>query len=168
MKTFTKVNAEELNENFIDLIGNKWMLVTAKDGEKVNTMTASWGGVGELWNKNVTFTFIRPTRYTYEFVEQGNLFTLSFFDEEYREKLAYLGKVSGRDEDKIGKMGLTVVKDGDISYFDEAKYVLVCRKLYKDDIEMENFTDKDFGEKIYAEGNLHRMYVSEILYALKS
>ena len=64
-------------------------------------------------------------------------------------------------------MGLTVVNDGDISYFDEAKYVLVCKKLYKDDIEMENFTDIPFGEKIYAEGNLHRMYIGEILYALK-
>ena len=167
MKTFTKVSAEEINENFIDLIGNKWMLVTASDGEKVNTMTASWGGVGELWNKNVIFTFIRPTRYTYEFVEKSDYYTLSFFDEEYKEKLAYLGKVSGRDEDKIGKMGLTVVNDGDVSYFDEAKYVLVCRKLYKDDIEMDNFTDMPFGEKIYAEGNLHRMYIGEILYALK-
>lgn len=167
MKSFEKVSAEELNENFIDLIGNKWMLITASDGEKVNTMTASWGGVGELWNKNVSFSFIRPTRYTYEFVEKSDYYTLCFFDEEYREKLAYLGKVSGRDEDKISKMGLTVVKDGDISYFDEAKYVLVCRKLYKDDIEMENFTDMSFGEKIYAEGNLHRMYVGEILYALK-
>ncbi len=167
MKSFEKVSAEELNENFIDLIGNKWMLITASDGEKANTMTASWGGVGELWNKNVSFSFIRPTRYTYEFVEKSDYYTLCFFDEEYREKLAYLGKVSGRDEDKISKMGLTVVKDGDISYFDEAKYVLVCRKLYKDDIEMENFTDMSFGEKIYTEGNLHRMYVGEILYALK-
>jgi flavin reductase (DIM6/NTAB) family NADH-FMN oxidoreductase RutF len=168
MKEFKKISAEELNENFIDLIGNKWMLITASKDDKVNTMTASWGGVGELWNKNVAFTFIRPTRYTYEFVENNELCTLSFFDEEYREKLAYLGKVSGRDEDKIGKMGLTVVKDGDISYFEEAKYVLVCRKLYKDDIEMENFTDMPFGEKIYEGGNLHRMYINEILYALKS
>ena len=167
MKSFEKVSAEELNENFIDLIGNKWMLITASDGERVNTMTASWGGVGELWNKNVSFSFIRPTRYTYEFVEKSDYYTLCFFDEEYREKLAYLGKVSGRDEDKISKMGLTVVKDGEISYFDEAKYVLVCRKLYKDDIEMENFTVMSFGEKIYAEGNLHRMYVGEILYTLK-
>ena len=168
MKEFTKFNATEINENFIELIGKKWMLITANKGDDVNTMTASWGGVGELWNKNVTFTFIRPTRYTYEFVENNDLFTLSFFDEEYREKLAYLGKVSGRDEDKISKMGLTVVKDGDISYFDEAKYVIVCRKLYKDDIEMENFTDMPFGEKVYEGGNLHRMYISEILYALKS
>lgn len=168
MKNFTKVSAEELNENFIDLIGNKWMLVTASDGEKVNTMTASWGGVGELWNKNVTFTFIRPTRYTYEFIEKSDYYTLCFFEDCYREKLTYLGKVSGRDEDKISKMGLTVVNDGEISYFDEAKYVLVCRKLYKDDIEMEHFTDISFGEKVYAEGNLHRMYIGEILYALKS
>ncbi len=167
MKNFTKVSAEEINENFIDLIGNKWMLITASDGKKANTMTASWGGVGELWNKNVTFTFIRPTRYTYEFVEKSEFYTLSFFDDEYREKLAYLGKVSGRDEDKIEKMGLTLVSDGNITYFDEAKYVLVCRKLYKDDIEMENFTDMPFGEKIYAEGNLHSMYIGEILYALK-
>lgn len=167
MKEFTKISAEELKENYIDLIGNKWMLVTASKGEKTNTMTASWGGVGELWNKNVSFTFIRPTRYTYEFVENSDYYTLSFFDEEYREKLSYLGRVSGRDEDKISKMGLTVVKDGDISYFDEAKYVLVCRKLYKDDIKMENFTDIPFGEKIYADGNLHRMYIGEILYALK-
>ena len=86
MKEFKKISAEELNENFIDLIGNKWMLITAGKGESVNTMTASWGGVGELWNKNVAFTFIRPTRYTYEFVENNELCTLSFFDEEYREQ----------------------------------------------------------------------------------
>ena len=78
MKSFTKISAEEINGNFIDLIGNKWMLVTASDGRKTNTMTASWGGVGELWNKNVSFTFIRPTRYTYEFVENSDYYTFVF------------------------------------------------------------------------------------------
>ena len=131
MKKFTKISATEINENFIELIGKKWMLITANKGDDVNTMTASWDGVGELWNKNVTFTFIRPTRYTYEFVENNDLFTLSFFDEEYREKLAYLGKVSGRDEDKIGKMGLTVVKDGDVSSLDKQENADILKAVFQ-------------------------------------
>ena len=73
---------EEIQGNVFSMIGSDWMLVTAGDNEKYNTMTASWGGMGVLWGKPAAFVFIRPQRYTYTFLEKTDRFTLSFFGEE--------------------------------------------------------------------------------------
>ena len=102
-----KIDALTLKTPF-EMIGKDWMLITAQKDGKVNTMTASWGGMGVIWNKNVAFVFIRPSRYTKEFVDNTDSFSLSFFGEEYKDKLTYLGRTSGRDENKIEKAGLTV------------------------------------------------------------
>lgn len=104
MKNFKEIKVGEINENTFEMIGKKWMLVTAekKSGE-VNTMTASWGGLGVLWRKNVAFIFIRPQRFTKGFVDEAEKFSLTFFDESYRKQLSYLGTASGKDENKIEK-----------------------------------------------------------------
>ena len=106
--SFREISAEQLKENIFDMIGKKWMLVTAGNKEKVNTMTASWGGLGVMWGKNVAFIVIRPTRYTKEFIDREETLSLSFYGEEYKKTLSYLGTVSGREEDKIANAGLTV------------------------------------------------------------
>ena len=107
------------------------MLVTAGNEEKVNTMTASWGGLGVMYGKNVAYVVIRPQRYTKEFVDREDTFSLSFFDKEYRKTLNYLGTVSGRIENKIEKSGLTLVYYNGTPYFDEENNVLICRKLFR-------------------------------------
>ncbi len=167
MKEYREIQPEQLDKTSFQMIGKEWMLITAGTGEKVNTMTASWGGLGVMWGKNVAFVVIRPQRYTKEFVDASEAFSLTFFDEEYREKLAYLGKVSGRDEDKIQKTELTVAYEENVPYFTEANTVLICRKLYQQEYRPECFLDTDIPEKWYRDGDYHTMYVAEIEKVLK-
>lgn len=156
-------DVNRLQFNVPELIGNDWMLITAGGFEKCNTMTASWGGIGVLWNKPVAFIFVRPSRYTYEFIESTEVFTLSFFDEEYRNVLQLCGKVSGREVDKISEAGFKKVESENGSvFFEEAKLVMECRKLYVSDINPDCFFD-DSLRKFYPNGDYHRLYVGEIL-----
>lgn len=151
-------------ENVFSLIGERWMLVAATDKDgKTNAMTASWGGMGVLWGKKVAFVFIRPQRYTKKFVDDAEVFSLSFFDDSYKKMLGYMGKVSGRDEDKIAKSGLTVTDDGGAPVFGEAGMTLICRKLYRQTLKEENFTDRSNIEKWYPEKDYHDVYVAEIV-----
>lgn len=121
--SFKEIKPEELQKNPFQMIGKEWLLVTAEKDGKANTMTASWGGVGVMWGRNVAFIVIRPQRYTKEFIDASDKLSLSVLDEEYRKTLSYLGSVSGRDEDKIGKSGLTVAHTDDVPYFAEANTV---------------------------------------------
>ena len=157
------VKAEELQGHVFEMIGKEWLLVAAEKDGKVNAMTASWGGLGIMWGKEVAFVFLRPQRYTKEFVDAGETFSLSVFGEEKREILRYMGTVSGRDEDKIAKSGLTyTLKDG-APCFDGAKVTMVLKKLYAQPLEEGCFLEKSLMERWYPEKDLHTMYVAEIL-----
>lgn len=157
-----EIKATEIKENAVKLIGKDWMLITSGDEKSYNTMTASWGGLGQLWNKDVCFIFVRPQRYTYEFLEKNNLFTLSFYPEEYRKALTFCGTKSGRDYDKAKETGLTpLFKDGTTT-FDEAKLTLVCKKIAFQDMSPEGFIDESIKDN-YAQNDYHRIYVGEIL-----
>ncbi len=151
-----------LNLNAFSRIGREWMLITAGTAQDWNTMTASWGGLGVLWNKNVAFCFVRPTRHTWSFMERESRFTLSFFAEEYRGALEFCGARSGRDTDKASGAGLDpiVFDDGALS-FAQAKEVLVCRKLYSQDFDPTLFKDPGI-EANYPKKDYHRMYIGEI------
>lgn len=140
------------------------MLVSATDKDgKTNAMTASWGGLGVLWGKKVAFVFIRPQRYTKKFVDYAENFSLSFFEESYKPMLGYMGKVSGKNEDKIKKSGLTVqYKDG-APVFKEASLTLICRKMYRQTLEEDCFIDKTNIGKWYPQKDYHDMYVAEIV-----
>lgn len=158
-----KININDLKQSATKLIGKDWMLVTAGNPENCNTMTASWGGLGELWNRPVAFIFVRPTRYTYEFIERENFFTLSFFEEKHRKTLQLCGTISGRKSDKIAESGLTpVASDNGSVFFQEAKLVLECKKLYFADLNPENFLDPNI-EKHYPHKDYHRVYIAEIV-----
>ncbi|CAK7055138.1 flavin reductase family protein [Fusobacterium varium] len=163
MKNFKEIKVGEINENTFEMIGKKWMLVTAekKSGE-VNTMTASWGGLGVLWRKNVAFIFIRPQRFTKGFVDEAEKFSLTFFDESYRKQLSYLGTASGKDENKIEKAKLTVEHENGAPIFKEAETVIICRKLYAQPLEEQFFIDKDSDKECYPDKDYHVMYVGEI------
>lgn len=157
-----KINPKEIKENIISLFDDNWSLITAGDEKGYNTMTASWGGIGELWNKDVCFIFIRPQRYTYEFVEKNDLFTVSFYGKEYKKALSFCGTKSGRDYDKAKETGLTpLFIDGTVS-FEEAKLTLVCRKIAFQDMKPDGFVDKTIDNN-YKDGDYHRIYVGEII-----
>ncbi len=130
-------------------------------------MTASWGGLGHLWNRDVCFCFVRPQRHTFGFMERSDFFTLSFFDETYRAALDFCGSHSGRNVDKIAATGLTPItgQTGAIT-FAQARLVLECRKLYAGDLIKAAFTDPAIPAEVYAKGDFHRMYVGEIVTCL--
>lgn len=167
MSNFEAIDIKTLNDNFFNRIGSQWSLVTAGSENSFNTMTASWGGVGVLWNRNVAFTFIRKSRYTLEFIDNNEYYTLSFFGGEYMKELAFCGKHSGRDTDKIEATGLTPVFDKKAPYFAEADLVLVCRKLYKQTMSPDCFIEKDFIEKWYGDSDWHEIFVGDIVAAYK-
>ena len=156
----------ELNESIFRLIGKDWMLITAEKDGKANTMTASWGGAGVLWGKNVVFAFVRHSRHTLGFMDAADRFSLTFFPEEKRQTLAYCGKVSGRDADKIAVSGLTLIHQEGAPCFEEARLIISCRKLYAQDIVPEAFVDADLLPAWYGDSDFHRMYVGEVLSVL--
>jgi flavin reductase (DIM6/NTAB) family NADH-FMN oxidoreductase RutF len=158
-----EIAPKSLNKNTFSLIGDEWMLITASNGEKVNTMTASWGGLGVFCNKEVAFTFIRPQRYTKEFVDCADTFSLSVLGEKYRDALTYLGRVSGKDEDKIAKSGLTVSFDGDTPYFEDSEVVIICKKMCEVELEESSFSGSEYCDKFFPSKDFHTLYVSEII-----
>lgn len=162
MSTLNEISMESLSFNPFTKIGKEWMLITAGNEEKANTMTASWGGLGVMWGKNVVFVVIRETRYTKEFIDANDNFSLTFLGEEYRSSLNYLGTVSGRDEDKIEKAGLHLSYAGGIPYFSEGKMVLTCKKMSATAVTPDQFLDNTIEEKWYKDGNLHTLYIGEI------
>ena len=156
-------------ENAFELIGKEWMLVAAGTPEHFNMMTASWGGIGWLWNKPVAFVFVRPERYTYQFTEREDRMTLSFLgtdNEDMRRIMNFCGTASGRDHDKVAECGLTPVAtpEGSVG-FAEAQLTLVGRKLFRSEMQAAQFLDPEVRERWYNErpgGSFHTVYVVEI------
>lgn len=162
-KEFMAIEANKLTDNVFSLIGKDWMLITSGTVDSYNTMTASWGGMGYLWNKNVCFIFVRPSRYTFEFMEKNDNFSLTFFPEVWRNALTLCGKKSGRDIDKAKETGLNPISgNNNTTGFDQARLIIECKKLYFQDINPEQFLDPII-EKNYNGADYHRMYVGEIL-----
>lgn len=175
---FQEIDLEELKFNPFMKIGKEWMLVTAGDEKKHNTMTASWGGVGVMWGKNVVSVYIRPQRYTKEFVDAKEIFTLSFYDETYKKALGILGSKSGRDCDKEAEAGLTPyfipadnerkpssLTEGTVA-FEEANMILICKKQYHQAMAPEYFDETENDGKWYPQKDYHTMYMAEIVKVL--
>ena len=162
-KSFRKVEPGQLSDNIFRIIGDDWMLITAGTPGKFNTMTASWGAMGILWNKPIAVCFIRPTRFTYNFVNGNDIFTLSFFTGEERDILNYCGSHSGKNVDKIAATKLTPVmtSSGGISY-EQARLFTECRKIYYDDLKPEHFLSPAIDKQNYPRKDYHRMFIGEI------
>ena len=162
---FRKIDPKELEVNVFSAVGDRWMLITAGTKERCNTMTASWGGLGILWGEPMATAYIRPQRYTKQFVDENEYFTLTFFPDEYRKQLALCGTKSGRDVDKIAECGFTVaVSECGAPYFEEAELVLVCRKRMVMPMDPAAVPD-DVKEKHY-NGDYHDIYWGEIVEVL--
>lgn len=152
------------NDNIFNRIGKDWMLITAGTKEDCNTMTASYGGFGILFSKQVAHIYVRPQRHTYSFLENADGFTLSFFNgEKYRKELQYCGRTSGKDEDKFAHCGFTVTEVDGLPCIEQADITILCKKIYATDINNGTFYDDDIIQKCYPDGDTHRMYVGEIL-----
>lgn len=156
------IDPKQIPDNLIRLISDDWMLVSAGNTDKWNTMTASWGGLGCIWGKPSAFIFIRPQRYTLEFLEANDTFSLCFFGPEHRQALSLAGSRSGRDFDKMHGLGLTARDSGGTVVFDEARLSLICRKVYRQDMAPGCFTDGALISDFYSASDYHRMYIGQI------
>ncbi|MBE5967688.1 MAG: flavin reductase family protein [Lachnospiraceae bacterium] len=167
MNYFKEISPEAIRKNTFQLIGKEWMLITAGDENKANAMTASWGGLGVMYGKNVAFIVVRPQRYTKEFLDREETFSLNFFEKEYKDVLKYMGSVSGRDEDKITKSGLTLEYSDHTPYFNEARNILICKKLFKQTLQGEALLDERLVKTWYPNKDYHDLYIAEITKTLQ-
>ena len=152
----------DLNVDVFGIYDKKWALLTAGDTDKFNTMTVSWGGLGTIWNKPVATVYVRTSRYTHEFMDDNEFFTVSFFREEYKKTLGVLGSKSGREIDKMHIDGLTPVKAGESVSYEEAEMTLLCRKLFRQQLDPANIPS-DIAERFYASDAPHDMYIGEVV-----
>ena len=158
-----EISVNGLGFNSWDKIGKEWFLLTSGDEKGFNTMTASWGFSGVMWNRNVFTAVVRPTRFTYGFMEKNQFFTASFFDEKYREALGFCGSHSGKDCDKCAETGLTPEFLDGTTGFKEAKLILVCRKIYSQDMDVSLMAE----DVRPANGSdpIHKQFMGEIIKA---
>lgn len=157
---FKEIKPTEIKDNVMKLISEEWMLVSAGDPNKYNMMTASWGFMGEMWGKKCAVAAIRPQRYTLEFVNSHDYFALSFYGER-KDIHKICGSKSGRDIDKTAETGLTPIFDGGTVYFEQARLVIICKKLYTQKLDEGGFIDKDC-LKWYKDKDYHHMFIGQI------
>ena len=164
MHTFQPFSINEIDDlNPFNKIGKEWALVTAGSKHEANCMTVSWGGLGVMWGKNAAFIFIRDSRYTKKFIDNGDVFSIAFFDESYRDALNYCGSHSGRDVNKFDEANLTLSSKHGIPFPDEANLVLICKKMAAVPITEEQLCAKGLKTKFYFDNDMHTTYIGEIL-----
>lgn len=165
MHVFQDLDINETDFNPFRLIGSDWAALTAEADGRVNAMTVSWGGVGVLWGRNVVTVYVRQSRYTKELIDNGEYFSLTFFntnEPKYKNVLKYLGAVSGHDEDKIRAAGLTIAHKDNVPYIDEGNFLLLCKKMAAIEMPSDKLPD-DIRDRWYADGNDHTIYIGEIV-----
>jgi len=156
----------KFNTEIFNQFDKKWALLTAGKTDKFNSMTISWGGLGTLWNKPVATVYVRTSRYTHDFMDTNDYFSISFYPEQYRKTLGVLGSKSGRDMDKMRASGLTPKNTGETISFEEAETTIICRKLFKQSLEVSNMPE-DVIKDLYTGQAPHDMYIGEVVAILK-
>lgn len=152
----------KFNVDSFGIFNDVWALLTAGNKDGFNTMTISWGGLGTLWSKPVATVYVKPIRYTHEFLDKNDYFTISFFPEENRNALMLLGTKSGRSGDKVKESGLTPEFSEKTVTFKEAKTTLLCRKIYRQDLDISNMPE-DIVNTYYTAEAAHTMYIGEVV-----
>ena len=152
----------EFTTDIFKQFDKKWALLTAGTKDSFNTMTISWGGLGTLWNKPVVTAYVRTSRYTHDFMDDNEYFTVSFYPEEYKKVLGMLGSKSGRDMDKMHNSGITPKAARDSMTFAEAEMTLVCKKLFKQQLDVSNIPE-DIAAAYYTGDAPHDMYIGEVV-----
>ena len=160
------IDIHHFGHRVYDLWDNDWLLLTVGDYQKkhYNTMTVAWGGFGNMWDLPIAMVVVRPSRYTYEFINTYSTFTLCGFPEDYKDALKVLGSTSGRDGDKIAASGLNICPSMHVQapVFAEAHMIVECKKLYWDDFKPDHFLSPVI-EKMYPSQDYHRMFFGEII-----
>jgi flavin reductase (DIM6/NTAB) family NADH-FMN oxidoreductase RutF len=163
MSGYKKIAPDKIPGNIVKMLSEDWMLITAGDKDKFNMMTASWGGLGFLYEKPVAFCFINPTRYTYQLMENKDTYTLTFYTEAYRDALKYCGSKSGKDTDKVKGSGLTpITTPSGSKAFSQAWLIIECRKMVAQSLQAESISDKSLKEN-WTGKQMHKMYIGEII-----
>lgn len=158
---YKRIDADKIPGNIIKLL-NDWTLITSGN-DIANPMTASWGGLGQLWEQSVAFCFINPTRYSISTMDEGEVYTISFYTEAYKDALKYCGSKSGRNEDKIKGSGLTPLKmPSGATAFSEAWMIIECKKILAQPISADAVIDKNIAKR-WSKDGYHKMYVGQIL-----
>ncbi len=154
----------EFTTDIFSQFDKKWALITAGNKDSFNTMTISWGGMGTIWNKPVVTAYVRTSRYTHEFIDREDYFTVSFFPEEYKKTLGVLGSKSGRDMDKMHDSGLTAKVLENSVTFEEAELTLVCKKLFKQTLSKDNIVESETSARAFYNTDAeHDMYIGEVV-----
>lgn len=158
---YKEIKIEDLKVNPVTMFSEGWAILTAGDKNSFNGMTVSWGAIGEIWGKHSMFVFVRPQRYTKEFCDKSDLFTVSCFGGTHRKELGVFGSKSGRDCDKFKETGISAEFDGNHVYCGDAEIVFLCRKTAKTSLNPEQFFDESIND-CYANNDYHEIYVGEI------
>ncbi len=161
-----EIAINELNINPVEMFNDGWAILTAGNANAFNGMTVSWGAIGEIWGTPSMFVFVRPQRYTHEFCENSEYFTVSCFGGKCRDELRFFGSKSGRDFDKFKETGLTAAFDGDFVYAEEAELIFLCKKTAKTILQPENFYKKEIDD-CYKAKDYHDIYIGEIVKILR-
>ncbi len=169
MGEFKKIKLDDIKFDANKMFDKEWaVLAASKNDGKSNCLTISWGSYGELWGKPIMVAYVRPERFSHEFIEDSEYYSINFFDEKYKKDMLYLGTHSGRDEDKVSKVNFHYVDGEKCKYFEEANLVFILKKIYSDDFKKENFYEKSIIDSVYGEhGQLHTFYIGEIVEVLK-
>ncbi|MBR1865559.1 MAG: flavin reductase [Lachnospiraceae bacterium] len=152
----------KLKTDIFEQFDRKWGLLTAGEKDQFNTMTISWGGLGTLWNKPVATVYVRTSRYTHEFMDAQDYFTISFYPDEVKPILGVLGSKSGREMDKVNRSGLTPKEVEHSVTFEEASLTLVCKKLFRQELDVKNMTP-EIADSFYSGDAPHDMYIGEVV-----
>ncbi len=138
-------------------------LLTVGNKEKFNMMTIGWGGLGTLWGRPVATVFVRPSRYTHEFIEKEDYFTIGIFENYwYKDELKKLGTNSGRDMDKMHDSGLTPMEVPNGMTFKEVSVTLICKKIFKQRLDPSQLP-ADIQRQYYEDDEPHDMFVGEVV-----
>lgn len=151
-----------INELKIDELIIEGCLVTAGTIDNFNTMTIGWGMIGTIWRKKTFIVYVKPCRYTYQFMENNDYFTVSFYDKKYKKEMGYLGSKSGKDCNKVQDVNFHPIEVNNSITFEEAKYTIICKKYYHSDINRDNVLEEDIN-RYYLNEDVHRVYYGEIL-----
>jgi flavin reductase (DIM6/NTAB) family NADH-FMN oxidoreductase RutF len=166
---FTKFDVrEDFTENGFQWFHNAELLA-AGDKVKSNAMTIGWGGIGTLWGRTALTVYVAEKRYTKEFMDKAEYFTVMAFDVEHSKVLTYMGRKSGRDEDKAAALGLhTAYTANGTPYYTEAEMVIECKIMYAAPFDPQYFKS-EIPQKMYANfpAGIHSMYIGEVVNAWK-
>ena len=154
-----------LSIKIFEAFHNDWALLTSGNYSHHNSMTISWGEMGTLWNKPVVTVYVKPVRYTHDFMESSDYFVVSFFSKEYQKALSIMGSKSGRDMNKDEVSGLTPVEYKDVTIYKEAKTTLICKKIYQNDLDISNIPEFALNQH-YLKEKPHTMYIGEVIEVL--